>query len=243
VAKQRILDEIKRTAEENGGTPLGIDRFKEATGICKEDWYGIYWAKWSDSQVEAGFEPNRFGAEALDLDGMIEQIVSLTRALGQVPTKPECKMKERQDSKFPNVATIRRRLGTKVELIARARRFCATHDGWEDVAVILKKTEESLPKQGPPAKETGTGLTAGQVYMLRHNKVYKIGRSIDASRRYRDIRVQMPYETEEVHVIETDDTIGIEAYWHNRFREKRLEGEWFRLSAADVRAFKKRRFQ
>ncbi len=86
-------------------------------------------------------------------------------------------------------------------------------------------------------------MTAGQVYMLRHNKVYKIGRSIDASRRYRDIRVQMPYETEEVHVIETDDTIGIEAYWHNRFREKRLEGEWFRLSAADVRAFKKRRFQ
>ncbi len=51
----------------------------------------------------------------------------------------------------------------------------------------------------------------------------------------------MPYKTEEVHVISTDDPVGIEAYWHNRFREKRLEGEWFQLSAADVKAFQRRR--
>ena len=43
--KERILSEIRRTAEKNGGIPLGIDRFREATGIRKEDWYGIYWAK------------------------------------------------------------------------------------------------------------------------------------------------------------------------------------------------------
>jgi len=42
MTKKHILSEIKRTAEKNGGIPLGIDRFREATGICKEDWYGIF---------------------------------------------------------------------------------------------------------------------------------------------------------------------------------------------------------
>lgn len=43
--KDQIIAEIKRTAQQNSGVPLSIDRFRDQTGIEKKDWYGIYWAK------------------------------------------------------------------------------------------------------------------------------------------------------------------------------------------------------
>jgi len=42
-----------------------------------------------------------------------------------------------------------------------------------------------------------------------------------------------------IHEIKTDEPVGLEAYWHNRFRDRRMRGEWFKLSAADIKAFKR----
>ena len=57
LTKQDILNEIKRTAKENGGKPLGVSMFEKETGIKPYDW-GQYWARFGDAQEEAGFTPN-----------------------------------------------------------------------------------------------------------------------------------------------------------------------------------------
>jgi len=53
VTKLYILQEIQRTTKANGGTPLRKLQFESETGIRKYDWFGVYWARWSDAIREA----------------------------------------------------------------------------------------------------------------------------------------------------------------------------------------------
>jgi len=54
MTKLYILQEIKRTTQANGGKPLRKIKFESETGIKRFDWFGIYWARWSDALREAG---------------------------------------------------------------------------------------------------------------------------------------------------------------------------------------------
>src|SRR6267142_231066 len=100
--KEEILREIRRTAEANGGLPLGSRRFETETGIKDTEWLGKLWARWSDALREAGFAPNqlRVAYESVDV---LEKYATLARELGRLPTANDMRLKDRRDPTFPTL--------------------------------------------------------------------------------------------------------------------------------------------
>lgn len=239
MTKAHILDEIKRTAEANGGQPLGRQRFYAETGVKETDWSGKYWIRWSDALREAGYAPNQFQS-AYDEQVLLDKLVSFIQELGHFPVIAELKLKARQDSKFPSHNTFAR-FGGKAKLAARLIAFCQQHEGYEDVVVICAPV--SLNSELEEARKTIEGFeTFGYVYLLRSGRYYKIGRTNSVGRREHELALQLPERAIVLHSIKTDDPSGIESYWHKRFRDCRKNGEWFELSASDVAAFRRRKF-
>lgn len=236
--KENILNEIRRTAEENGGVPLGRERFHQVTNVKSSDWYGKIWAKWNDAIIEAGYEPNQMNT-AFDDNHLLESFALFVRELGKVPTSPELRMKARNDNNFPSHNTFGR-FGSKKELIGKILEFCQSDENFSDLIPIVEKSPHILPGGNLPEIETDL-KHIGYVYLMEFGADYKIGNSNNVERRFRELRTQMPYEGKIIHTIETGDPEGIEAYWHNFFKDKRLKGEWFQLSKEDIRYFKKRK--
>lgn len=90
--KEEILEEIRRTARENGDKPLGIARFKEETGITDSEWQR-YWPRFSVAQIEAGYEKNSFGNPSYSKEYIFEKFILLSRELGKIAVNGEWKVK------------------------------------------------------------------------------------------------------------------------------------------------------
>jgi hypothetical protein len=236
--KEQILDEIRRTAGENGGAPFGYQRFAAETGIREHEWKGRYWVRWSDAVREAGFTPNQLNT-AYQEEYMLEQCATLARALGHIPVHAEMQLASRNDSMFPSYDAFTR-LGTKAQIVGKLAELCRKRPEYAD---LLPLCEGYLTrgKHGASESERAQTVVGGYVYLIRHGsrREYKIGRTNNALRREGEITIELPEKVQPVHVIVTDDPSGIEAYWHKRFDGKRKNGEWFELSASDVAAFKK----
>jgi hypothetical protein len=240
--KQHILNEIKRTAQENGGMPLGINRFSQETGIRVHEWSGKYWARWSDALKEAGFAPNKFVTEGQGEDALIKQYAVLVRELGKIPVKAEIGLKRRKDPSFPTAELFHKRFGSKSRLLTKLREHCLGDSSFTDVASLIPiDFSDHDDTDGVPV-DRGEIEAGGFVYLIRSGRHYKIGKSNAFGRREYELAIQLPEKARTVHVIRAiDDASGIEAYWHKRFDDKRANGEWFALDSEDVRAFKRRK--
>jgi len=60
----------------------------------------------------------------------------------------------------------------------------------------------------------------GIVYLFKERRFYKIGRSNSLGRREYELGIKLPEKLKLIHQIRTDDPVGIEAYWHNRFKRQ-----------------------
>lgn len=77
--------------------------------------------------------------------------------------------------------------------------------------------------------------TAGYVYLLKSPTTnYKIGRTKNPDDRLRTFTVKLPFEVEYDHLIKCSDMYRAEAILHGRFNRKRVNGEWFNLTDAEV---------
>jgi Meiotically up-regulated gene 113 len=233
--KQEILDEIKRTAKENGGKPLGALKFESETGIRPYDWQKFF-ARFGDAQQEAGFAPNQLNSAHTE-DFIAEKMIGLMRKLGKFPTHGDLRIEKNSDPEFPHSQSLFDTKERKRMLAARITKWCEEKGGYDDILAFCAPILEKSKKEDSDASDVDQAL--GEVYLFKHGRYYKIGKTNDTVRRGTELRIQLPEKLDLIHLIKTDDPSGIEAYWHKRFEAKRMNGEWFDLNPADIKAFKR----
>ena len=218
----------------------GRARFEKITGITEGMWSGKFWTRWSDAVAAAGLTAGRMN-EAHSDELLLSSLAKLTMSHERFPTQAEIRMARAKDISFPNDKTYYR-FGNKAQCIERLRAFCRNHAEFSSVLDVLPRVSSELNEVSNVSTARTQATDDGYVYMLKLGKHLKIGKTFAVPRRHRQIALELPEKPDLVHVIQSDDPDGIEAYWHKRFSPKQTNGEWFALEAHEVRAFKRRKF-
>lgn len=235
--RDAIISEIQRIAKEAGGKAPGHRLFERETGMGTSVWRGLFWARWSDALREAGLTPNEKQGR-FDRQLLFEKLVNVFRYYGREPTISELEMYRGVDPNFPWYSTINNNFSGKQNAMKAFGEWLIDKPDFSDVAEMLPLSDSNTVESFSEEKSS-----EGHVYLIKSGDFYKIGRSDQLERRIKEIRIALPDVATLVHSIRTDDSPGIEAYWHRRFAAQRANGEWFRLSSTDVAAFRRRKFQ
>ena len=237
--KKDILKEIQNWANEHAGKTPSEKVIREELEIPRSVWIS-YWTKPTDMQREAELIPNEFDNSRYEKDGLCILFISLMRENKKWPTRAELDFKHRQDYNFPDSDTFYKRLGKVLtgELPLTILKYVKDKQAYKDVVNICNSVLGELNNRKNSTEDSVGNNKHGFVYMFKSGRYYKIGMSKDTVRRGAELRIQLPEKCTLIHSIKTDDPSGIESYWHKRFEAKRLNGEWFDLSPAEVRAFK-----
>lgn len=235
--KERIISEIRHLAVRSGGVPPGVQAFQRATGIKESAWRGRFWVNWSEALVEAGYAPNSWCQEIPE-DELLGNLAVYVRELGRYPVDAELSIKRRHSLEVPSVKTLRNRYGSNLAAVDALLRYARKHS---DVDLALICEARIAAETIRPTKPRTSGNVVGCVYLMKSGSFYKIGLSNSSGRREYEIGIQLPEKLKLIHEIKTDCPAALESYWHSRFADKRKNGEWFELDAADVKSFTKRK--
>jgi hypothetical protein len=210
-------------------------------GITRESWLGKHWIRWSEALAEAGYQPNRFSSPPLGKENIIKELLIYFRSLNRIPMFREIQMAKRKNKQIPSITTIKSNFENKTyaEIKQELLTYCINNNEFADLVNLLEKDNIKISETSFNVFENSAII--GYVYLIKHGnrQEYKIGRTNNILRREGEISIELPEKIKPIWTIKTDDPSGIESYWHNRFKEKRLNSEWFNLSINDVTAFKK----
>jgi hypothetical protein len=208
---------------------------RPVVGIAEHEWRGKYWARWSEAlEEEAGYGANTW-QEAFPDSVALDRLIQVIAELGRFPTQAEIKLARREDSSFPSLRVFRR-LGPQAVLAKRVIDRCqelGAHDSVVGICSPLAK------RKARSAAAVASSVEIAEVYLLKSGKYFKIGRSNSTGRREYEIATQRPEGLDRIHVIRTDDPVGVEGYWHRRFADRRRAREWFDLGPNEIAAFKR----
>ena len=223
--RAKLIAELQAIAAELGRVP-GFYKFHQKSTCPKYCWRK-YWARWSDAVIEAGLVPNSRTPRHND-EQMLEKFAECARTLGRIPSFGDLHVWRENGHPIPRYTTYIAHFGSKREMVRRLRQWALESPDRADIAAMI-----------PDFDVTPAPAPAGWVYLLRLRSRFKIGCSRVVDRRWHQIRNLLPEGANLIHVIDTDDPLGVEAYWHRRFGLQRTHGEWFKLTPSDISAFKR----
>jgi hypothetical protein len=235
--RYHILNEIRRLAVQSGKAP-GQAVFARETHISEDQWKGKLWNRWGDALTEAGYGPTA-SSQKPGADEVLLRVVEACRSYRKVPTYAEMALYRATNPALPGSQVIAAHFTDRSGLLLALSKLAGSDEQYADIKAML-------PPDIPIADETvfrGHKNTDGLVYLIRSGEHHKIGQTEKIERGFKEISISLPGKATIIHTIRTDDPPGIEAYWHNRFKDKRANGEWFKLSASDISAFQKRKYQ
>jgi hypothetical protein len=236
----QVKKRIRELAAERGGH-IGFRAFLKEVGLPEQWLRGQPWFRgWNNLLTELDLQTRSFEPPQRNAKESAATLVEFICRLGRWPTEDEFRRERVMNKAIPSTAYIRklRRSGELAAMLAPYAVADPANQVLRDI--IAANTQQSEEPSSTKSKDR----VQGYVYLLRSGRKYKIGKSTDPSRRFREVRLELPEETIQVHTIATDDPSGIEAYWHRRFAAKRIRNtEFFTLDSEDVRAFKLRKFQ
>jgi Meiotically up-regulated gene 113 len=78
-------------------------------------------------------------------------------------------------------------------------------------------------------------MSAGTVYVIQSGAYYKIGRTTNLKQRLDALQLAHPASVMVCYQLDTPENASLECYLHQRFDRVRVRGEWFALSAVDLK--------
>lgn len=231
--REDVLAALKATTESNGGVPLTRGRFFRETGLTIEDLRRAGFPSHGELLRSVGHQPQPL-QQAFSDDQLFEPLAQLTELKGHFPNHSERETERYRNKAFPSYEAFRRR--TRTESLEHAvLMWCRSNGQYSKAAAILTallaKEKKAIPTKAASALK-------GYVYLLSSGKRYKIGKESARGGRIAAASTWL-IEQKWLHHIETDDPAGVEAYWHNRFKDKQIAREWYKLTADDVAAFRR----